>query len=99
MAKYSPLTRTKIYKPLILTFLILVLTHTSGHLIARGRTPIAGAPRKMSGTRTLRTPRGIMASPTSSPYDGDGGEEWYDAPYLPSEVIREGLLKGEDGSQ
>ena len=37
--------------------------------------------------------------PTSSPYDGDGGEEWYDAPYLPSEVIREGLLKGEDGSQ
>ena len=29
---------------------------------------------------------------------GDGGEVWYDAPYLPSEVIREGMLADEDGN-
>ena len=34
--------------------------------------------------------------PTSS--YGEGGEVWYDAPYLPSEVIREGMLADEDGN-
>ena len=31
--------------------------------------------------------------------EGGEGEEWYDAPTLPSEVIREGLLKGEEDHQ
>ena len=35
--------------------------------------------------------------PSSSHNDGGEGEVWYDAPYLPSEVIREGMLTGEDG--
>ena len=36
--------------------------------------------------------------PSTSNGEGGEGEDWYDVPCLPSEVIREGLLTGEEGS-